>query len=112
MVRLPTNGEKVMSELTPFNPKGNATVALDVTGTNQVLTPLTQGNTQQYRVSVIGNKNVFITFGAAPVATLTTSIPIEQNTTEIFTAGYLDLIGVIASGTGSTIYVTAGEGGR
>jgi len=101
-----------MSETTSFNPRGNATVALAVTGTNQVITPLTDGTTHQYLVTVLGNKDVFITFGASPVATTTTSIPIPQGTSGVFTAGYSARIGVIASSTGSTIYVTAGEGGR
>ena len=98
-----------------FCPKGlNKTVSLAVTGASQTITTDTGyivGN--QVRIANVGTKTVFLEFGASgttPTAATATSIPMLANTVEVFTVPPLCVVAAIASDTGSTIYITPGEG--
>jgi hypothetical protein len=107
--------KEMTTQIRAFRPSvQNGTVNIAVTASNQVLTlgsPVPQG-TQALRVANIGTQTVFIELGtSAAVAAVTTSMPLLANTTEVFTIkNDITSIAVIAGNTGSTIYVTAGEG--
>jgi len=92
---------------------GNSTVNIVVTASNQVLavnaTPL--GN-RSVRIANIGTQTIFVAFGiSTTTASVTGSMPILPNTVETFFMRNENThIAVIASSTGSTMYVTTGEG--
>ena len=100
--------------MSPFQPVPTAasTTALAVTASNQTLTMSPNGGsmTRSMRIAVIGTQTVFVALGTV-TSSVTTSMPILANSVEVFTlpAG-LTTLSVIAAGTGSTIYVTIGEG--
>ena len=100
--------------MNPFQPVPTAasTTALAVTESNQTLTLSPNGGsmTRSMRIAVIGNQTVFVALGTV-TSSVTTSMPILANSVEVFTlpAG-LTTLSVIATATGSTIYVTVGEG--
>lgn len=100
--------------MSPFQPVPTAasTTALAVTASNQTLTLSPNGGsmTRSMRIAVIGTQTVFIALGTV-TSSVTTSMPILANSVEVFTlpAG-LTTLSVIAADTGSTIYVTVGEG--
>lgn len=85
-----------------------------VTGSAQTLTLNYQIGTNAMRVCNIGSQTVFIVINdatSAKTAIATTSMPIPSGNTEVFTLGNGAInISVIAAGTGSTLYVTQGEG--
>lgn len=89
----------------PFSPKGD-TVNLAVTGTAQDLA-LTEGH-GTIRIANVGNQTVFIHFQTT--ATVGNGIPILANSAEVFGKGAVGSLSAIAAATGSTIYVTTGEG--
>ena len=96
----------------PF--KVNATVNTAVTGSNQTLA-LGAGvglGTVAVRVANIGTQTIFIDFGTSnTVAATATSIPMLANTVEVFTIpNDVTHIAFVAGTTGSTVYVTVGEG--
>jgi len=68
--------------------------------------------TRSVRFSNIGTQTVFIAFGDSTVtASTATSMPLQAGNTEVFTIGKdITHYAVIAPATGSTIYVTIGEG--
>ena len=100
--------------MNPFQPVPTAasTTALAVTASNQTLTMSPNGGsmTRSMRIAVIGTQTVFVALGTV-TSSVTTSMPILANSVEVFTlpAG-LTTLSVIAASTGSTIYVTIGEG--
>lgn len=102
-----------MSQVSAFSPTGGCT-SLAVTASSQTLTPDASGMMSQYRILVDGTVKVFIRFGAAgssPVATVADpSIPLFPGVVEVFTLPPGVVIAAIAASTGSTIYVTPGEG--
>jgi hypothetical protein len=89
----------------PFSPKGD-TVNIAVTGTAQDLA-LTEGH-GTVRIANVGNQTVFIHFQTT--ATVSNGIPLLANSAEVFAKGAASSLSVIAAGTGSTLYVTTGEG--
>lgn len=89
----------------PFCPSGD-TVNLAVTATAQDLA-LTAG-LGTIRIANVGNQTVFIHFG--DTATVANGIPLLANSAEVFAKGAVNSLSAIAAGTGSTIYVTTGDG--
>jgi len=63
-----------------------------------------------YRLVNVGNQIVFFLFGASPAVTVANGIPIAAGASETFTGPPNSVIQTIASATGSTLYVTVGEG--
>ena len=86
---------------------------LAVTASSQVLAvnivPI--GN-RTLRIANIGTQTIFIAFGVSTsTATVSTSMPVLPNTVETFFMRNENThLAVIAGSTGSTIYVTIGEG--
>lgn len=97
-----------------FRPQGvNNTVNLAVTGTSQTLAiPNTAQGTRALRIVNSGTQTVFLDFVTTTgTAVATTSMPMLANTIEIFTFGNdITHVSAIAATTGSTIYITPGEG--
>ena len=93
----------------------SVTVNLAVTGTSQTLATSAQGTIQglcAYRIANIGTQTVFIDFSSSSTATITTTtgFPVLPNSVEIFRDMPHAYVVAIAAATGSTIYVTLGEG--
>lgn len=90
------------------------TQSIAASGTAQTITLNYQIGTNAARVWVNGTLPVFIEINDAisgKVATATASMPIAAGNTEVFTIGNGSInISVISTGTGSTFYVTQGEG--
>lgn len=100
--------------LRPFEAQGsNTTVNIAVTASNQVLAvnAVPVGN-RTVRITNSGTQVIFIEFGSATsVAALGTSVAMLPNTTETFFMRNENThLAVISSTTGSTMYVTRGEG--
>lgn len=97
-----------------FRPQGvNNTVNLAVTAASQLLAiPNTAQGTRSVRVVNSGTQTVFLDFVTTTgTAVATTSMPVLANTVEVFTFGNdVTHITAIAAATGSTIYITPGEG--
>lgn len=99
-----------------FRPLGkNKTVNLAVTASNQYIAiPNTPLGTRSIRVVVIGTATVFMEHAESNTtspATTTTSMPQMANTSEVYTISTdITHLAVIAAGTGSTVYLTYGEG--
>lgn len=85
-----------------------------VTGTAQTLTFNYQIGTNAMRVCNIGTQTVFVVINDATsnkTATVAIGMPIPAGNTEVFTVGNGNqTMSIIAAGTGSTLYVTQGEG--
>jgi len=102
------------AQLRAFRALGvNKTVNVAVTAASQALTiPDVPFGTRSLRLANIGTQTVFIDFGTTSgTASLTTSIPLIANTSEVFTIdNNITYVNVIAASTGSTMYATYGEG--
>lgn len=103
-----------MQQNYPFQPAATAasTTALAVTGSNQALTmsPATGSDGGTMRIANIGTQTVFIALGTV-TSSVTTSMPMLANTVETFSLpGAVTTLSVIAAATGSTLYVTVGQG--
>lgn len=101
-----------MQQQHPFQPRGGGyTTNAAVTGVSGTLNlPITmpqEGAT--LRLTNIGTQTVFVTFDGSP-ATAANGMPLLANTTEAFTIGPGASINAIASGAGSTLYATMGDG--
>ena len=101
-----------------FKPYAN-TSALDVTAAAQTITPAIPSPSQaqsemQYLITVAGTQTVFIAFNQAAVIPTTgtnnTGIPILAGQTVMFSVPSGSTVSAIASGVGSSIYVTPGKG--
>lgn len=93
-----------------FLPADQLTVNLAVTGSAQSLTvgAVPAGRTA-VRVACIGTETVFARWGGA--ATTGASMPILANTVEVFDLPEgVTTLSFIAADTGSTVYVTPGNG--
>ena len=103
-------------QIRAFRPlSNNKTVSIAVTTANQTLViPDVPFGTRALRMVNTGSQIVFIDFvksGLTGVATVTTSIPVLPNTVEVFTFGNnIGSMVVVAPATGSTLYITYGEG--
>lgn len=97
-----------------FRPQGvNNTVNLAVTATSQLLAiPNTAHGTRSLRIVNSGSQTVFVDFVTTTgTAVATTSMPLLAGTVELFTFGNdITHVSAIAAATGSTIYITPGEG--
>lgn len=104
------------TQIRAFRPLGvNRTVNIAVTTASQTLPiPDTPFGTRSVRMVNFGSQVIFIDFlnsGTVGNASVTNSIPLLPNTVEVFTIGNdLGSIITIAAATGSTLYVTYGEG--
>ena len=100
----------------PATATGTNTGVLVVTGTAQNVTcDVTQnpGSFINYYVVVVGTQTVFFNAGSttsSPTAATTSSIPIPAPSIQVFTWAPNAVVSVIAGGTGSTFYCTAGTG--
>lgn len=96
-----------------FTPVG-ATVSAAVTGSSAAtaLTAFAGLGGGTVRVNNIGTQTIFIAFGASTVTAATaTGMPMIAGATEVFTVGPgVTHIAAIAATTGSTVYVTSGQG--
>lgn len=96
----------------PF--KVNGTANLAVTASSQTLAiPAGVGvGTPAVRVANVGTQTIFIDFGLSTgTASTSTSMPILANTVEVFSiVNDVTHLAVIAGSTGSTVYLTVGEG--
>ena len=93
-----------------FLPADQLTVNLAVTGTAQSLTvgALPSGRTA-VRIANIGTETVFLRWGGT--ATTAASMPMLANTVEVFDLPEgVTTLSAVAGTTGSTIYVTPGNG--
>jgi hypothetical protein len=106
-----------MSQITPFYPfRNNLTVNLAVGTTSSSVSSIpatdTSSRTYQYLITNVGAGVVFIEIGTAEnlAASLTTSVPVLQNTSQVFTGPPGAVIAAIAAATGNTLYITRGEG--
>lgn len=104
-----------MSTPIAFAPNSpNATINVAVTAASQPLGPLKVSSTSQARFVNVGSQTIFIDIvpaaAAAPTAVATTSMPMIPNSVEVFSVPQGAQIAVIAAATGSTLYVTAGDG--
>lgn len=106
-----------MSQVSAFRPDlQDGTSNIAVTAVNQVIVPAPDANQNEvaFRIANIGTQVIFILVAArgqpSPVATVANGIPILANTVETLTLPPNPQIGVIAGATGSTMYVTPGEG--
>lgn len=97
-----------------FKPLGvNKTVNVAVTATSQLLAvPNVPYGTLALRMANVGTQTIFIDFVTTTgTAVATTSIPLLANTVEVFTLGNdITHVSAIAGTTGSTLYITYGEG--
>jgi hypothetical protein len=96
----------------PFDLQSDA-VNLAVTGSSQVLAVnSTAIGTRSVRVANIGSQTIFIKFGTANTTVSATSgTPMIPNSVETFLLrNEVTHIAAIAGSTGSTMYVTVGEG--
>jgi hypothetical protein len=105
---------------TPFKPALTAATTLNgaVTGSSAQITlptplatsPGGTGNPWQVRFANIGTQTIFWAWGNV-TATAATSTPMLANSVEVFTCPEgITQVSVIAGGTGSTLYATAGMG--
>ena len=98
--------------LRPFEVQGN-TVSAATTASSQALqinaTPI--GN-RTIRIANVGNQTIFVSFGLSTVtASTATSTPIQAGSVEtFFIRNETSHVAHIAGSTGSSIYVTIGEG--
>lgn len=103
-----------MSLTSAFAPKLSAsTVSLAVTGSSQTLNTDTEGRLIHFRLVNAGTQTIFLEFGSnmtSPTASTSTSLPMLANTVEVFTLPPKCIVAAIAATTGSTLYVTPGEG--
>lgn len=90
----------------PLAPTQN--IAVTATAQSLALTN-TVGNSVAVRFANIGTQTVFVTFDNT-VATATNGVPLPAGQVEAFTITTQYPLSVIAAGTGSTLYVTVGEG--
>ncbi len=101
------------TQLRAFRPLAD-TQNVVVTGTAQTLTLNYQIGTNAMRVCNIGTQTVFFFINdttSAKTATVSAAMPIPAGNTEVFTLGNGAInLSIIASTTGSTLYVTQGEG--
>ena len=102
--------------MTPFNAKLGSTVSLSATATAASLA--VDPNLRQYMVTNLGSQLVFVRpifAGSSDVAT-SADIPILPNTQTTLTKqggdqqGQSSISVVAPGGSGSTVYVTSGEG--
>lgn len=97
-----------------FRPQGvNKTVNIAVTATSQLLAiPNTAHGTRSLRIVNSGSQTIFLDFVTTTgTSVATTSMPMLAGTIEIFTfANDITHVAVIAAATGSTMYITPGEG--
>lgn len=102
----------MMQSIRPFGWVG-ATVNTAVTGTSANVAITRSGiGTQTIRVANIGTVTIFIEMGTSSGITATTaaSMPVLANTVETFLLpNNITHLAAIASGAGSTMYVTTGE---
>lgn len=100
-------------QLRAFRPLAN-TQNLVVTGSAQTLPLNYQLGTTSIRVWNNGSQPIFFVVNDATsnnTASLTTSMPVAAGNTEVFTIGNGSInLSIIAPTTGSTVYVTQGEG--
>jgi hypothetical protein len=105
-----------MALFTPFAPYlPTTTVNLAVTAAAQAVPVVdTAARMVNFRIANVGTQTVFFLAAgqgqAAPVATAANGIPLLPNTAETFTLPPNPQISAIAASTGSTLYVTSGEG--
>lgn len=103
-----------MMTIRPFEPiPSQNTANIAVTGASQVLAvPVAGQGTRSIRVLNSGTQIIFIVFGiSTSTAAVATAMPILANSAEIFTLpNNVTHVAVIASATGSTMYITVGEG--
>lgn len=103
-------GENFMQKyVRPFQAVEESSQTLAVTGSSQALTlPTPQGN-RTIRILTNGSVPVFWKYGTG--AAVATSTPILPNTVEtFFLPNDVTQISFIAGGTGTTIYITVGQG--
>lgn len=105
-----------LSAVQPFAPTLlSGTVNIAVTTGSQVIAAFDPGGTAtQIRMVNVGTQTVFILLAWAgapvPVATVTNAIPLLAGSVEVWSITPNAQLAVIASATGSTLYVTAGVG--
>lgn len=101
-------------QIRAFRPQGvNNTVNIAVTAASQLLAiPNTAQGTRSIRVLNSGSQTIFLDFvTTSGTAALATSMPMIGNSAEVFTfANDISHVAVIAAATGSTMYITPGEG--
>lgn len=102
-------------QIRAYRPLGNnKTVNLVVgTASTSLAVPDVPFGTRALRIANIGTQVVFIelTTGTAIAASLTTSVPLLPGSVEVFTlANDITHVATIAAATGSTLYITYGEG--
>lgn len=101
------------TQLRAFRPLAD-TQNIVVTATAQPLTLNYQIGTNAMRVCNIGTQTVFIVINdatSAKTSTVAIGMPIPAGNTEVFTLGNGSTsLSIIAATTGSTLYVTQGEG--
>ena len=98
--------------MNPFSPSGaTANIAVTATTQNEAIPIIGTGSTT-IRVHVGGSQDVFLEFGDSNVvATLAASMPVGAGHTEVFgLPPSATHYAVIAASTGSTLYVTPGNG--
>lgn len=98
--------------LRPFEAQGG-TVNATVTASSAVLqvNAVPIGN-RTIRIANVGTQTIFVVLGnSASTASVSTSMPIQAGSVEtFFIRNEITHVAHIASSTGSTIYVTIGEG--
>lgn len=89
----------------------SSTTSVAVTASSQQLTlPSVSSDGNSAVLTTIGTQTVFIAYGSV-TASVTTSMPLLAGTQQtIAIPGGVSQISVIAASTGSTLYVTIGEG--
>ncbi len=105
----------MMQYIRPFGQlQGQNTSNLAVLATTaNVAVPVSGIGFRSIRVTNIGSQNIFVNFGNsnAITAVLTTSMPVLANTVEVFLLPPdITFVAAIAAATGSTMYLTVGEG--
>lgn len=96
----------------PFEPIGGAATTQNVavtTASQSITINAAAARDGTVRLANIGSQTVFVSFGAAAV--VATSTPLLLNSAEAFSVPLgVTAVHVIASATGSTLYVTEGTG--
>jgi len=104
----------MMELVRPFGPvQGTNTSNAAVTGSSAATAvPVARIGFRSIRIANIGTQNIFVKLGASDVTTLTTTgMPVLANTVALFLLRPDEThIAAIAATTGSTMYLTVGDG--
>jgi len=96
----------------PFQPQADTTTLAVLATSSNITLPTPMGN-RSFRIVVSGTQTIFwkyVTPGSPGAATVAASVPMLPGTVEtFFLPNDATALAFIASGTGSTVYVTVGE---